>query len=137
MDVMEKYMRDGGVEIKTKAVVVDVTFNKDNKIFTINVGKNRETFLAKSCVIATGGVSHPETGSTGEGFNWLKKLGHKIIKTDASLVPIAVKDKWIKELSGLTLNDIKLTAYLDGKKQFIQKGKNIIYAFWGSAGQRY
>lgn len=142
LDVLVKYMKNGGVEIKKGVAVVDITFNKENSIFAIqlstygrsvNVGKNRETFLAKSCVIATGGVSHPETGSMGEGFNWLKKLGHKIIKTDASLVPIAVKDKWIKELSGLTLNDIKLTAYLDGKKQFIQKGK-ILFTHFGISG---
>lgn len=143
LDVMEKYMREPadakamagkghGVEIKTKADVVNIAFNKENDLFAVQL-KNKEVFAAKSCVVATGGVSHPETGSTGEGFNWLKKLGHKIVKTDASLVPIAVKDRWIKELSGLTLNDIKLTVYLDGEKQFIQKGK-ILFTHFGISG---
>jgi len=132
LDALLKYMKNGGVEIKIKAVVVDVSFDKETNLFNVQL-KNGESFSAKSCVVATGGVSHPETGSTGDGFNWLKKLGHKIIKTDASLVPLAVKDKWIKELSGLTLNDIKLTVFLDNKKQFIQKGK-ILFTHFGISG---
>jgi len=132
LDALMKYMRDGGVAIKTNADVVNITFNKENDLFAVQL-KNKEVFAARSCVVATGGVSHPETGSTGDGFVWLKKLGHKIVKTDASLVPIAVKDKWVKELSGLTLNDIKLTVYLDGKKQFIQKGK-ILFTHFGISG---
>ncbi len=132
LDALLKYMKNGGVKIKIKSAVKNVSFDKENKIFTIQL-KNDEVFMAKSCVVATGGVSHPETGSTGEGFDWLKKLGHKIIKTDASLVPIAVKDKWIKDLSGLTLNDIKLTVFLDNKKQFIKKGK-ILFTHFGVSG---
>jgi len=143
LDVLIKYMRapadakamagkGGGAQIKTNADVVNITFNKENDLFAVQL-KNKEVFAARSCVVATGGVSHPETGSTGDGFNWLKKLGHKIVKTDASLVPIAVKDKWIKELLGLTLNDIKLTAYLEGKKEFIQKGK-ILFTHFGISG---
>jgi len=132
LDAMVKYMKTGGAALKTNADVVNITFNKENDLFAVQL-KNKEVFAGRSCVVATGGVSHPETGSTGDGFIWLKKLGHKIVKTDASLVPIAVKDKWIKELSGLTLNDIKLTAYLDGKKQFIQKGK-ILFTHFGISG---
>jgi hypothetical protein len=132
LDALLKYMKNGGVEIKTNAVVVGVSLSKETNLFNVQL-KNGELFSAKSCVVATGGVSHPETGSTGDGFNWLKKLGHKIIKTDSSLVPIAVKDKWIKELSGLTLNDIKLTVFLDSKKQFIQKGK-ILFTHFGISG---
>ncbi|MCL5017512.1 MAG: NAD(P)/FAD-dependent oxidoreductase [Patescibacteria group bacterium] len=132
LNVMEKYMEKGGVEIKTKAAVKGVSFDKENKIFTVQL-KNGEVFNARSCVVATGGISHPETGSSGEGFDWLEKMGHKIIKTDASLVPVAIKDGWVKKVAGLTLNDIKLTVFLDGKKQFIQKGK-ILFTHFGISG---
>jgi len=132
LDALIKYMKKSGVEIKTKAVVVNISFNKETDLFNIQL-KNGEVFLAKACIVATGGVSHPETGSTGDGFDWLKKMGHKIIKTDVSLVPIAIKDKWVKDLAGLTLNDIKLTIFLDDKKQFIQKGK-ILFTHFGISG---
>ncbi|MHB9019993.1 MAG: BaiN/RdsA family NAD(P)/FAD-dependent oxidoreductase [Minisyncoccota bacterium] len=132
LDVLAKYMKEGGVEVKTNADVVNITFNKESDILSIQL-KNKEVFAVRSCIISTGGVSHPETGSTGDGFVWLKKVGHKIIKTDSSLVPIAVKDKWVKELSGLTLNDIKFTVFLDNKKQFIKKGK-ILFTHFGISG---
>jgi predicted Rossmann fold flavoprotein len=132
LNALEKYMKTGGVEIKTKSAVKNVSFDRENKVFTVQL-KNSDVFSAKSCVVAAGGMSHPETGSSGEGFNWLEKMGHKIIKTDVSLVPIAIKDGWVKKAAGLTLNDIKLTVFLDGKKQFIQKGK-ILFTHFGISG---
>ena len=132
LDVLIKYMKVGKVEIKTNADVVNITFNKENDLFAIQL-KNKEVFSAKSCIVSTGGVSHPETGSTGDGFVWLKKMGHTIVRPNAALVPIALKDRWVKELAGLTLNDIKLTVFLDNKKQLIQKGK-ILFTHFGISG---
>jgi predicted Rossmann fold flavoprotein len=68
-----------------------------------------ETIAAKSFILATGGTSRPETGSTGDGFKWLKKIGHTIVPSNPSLVPIAIKDNWVKKLQGITLTGIKLS----------------------------
>lgn len=132
LEALIKYMKDGGVKIKTNAMVQSITFDKKNESIVIRL-KNGESFTAKSCVLATGGASYPETGSTGEGFAWLEKLGHKIIKNDFALVPVAIHDDWVKKLSGLTLSDIKLTVFQDGKKQYTQKGK-LLFTHFGISG---
>ena len=132
LDVLIKYMKNGGAEVKTNSAVADIFLDEKKEYITIQL-KDGKTLTARSCVVATGGVSHPETGSTGEGFLWLKKLGHKIIKNDFALVPIAVKDSWIKKLSGVTLSDIKLTIFQDGKKHGVKKGK-ILFTHFGISG---
>lgn len=60
-------------------------------------------------ILATGGVSYPQTGSTGEGIEMAKELGHKIIKLMPSLVPIEVEEPWIKELQGLSLKNVEFS----------------------------
>ena len=65
LDVLEKYMKKGDVEIKTKSAVKNFSFDEKNKVFAVQL-KNGDVFSAKSCVMAAGGMSHPETGSSGE-----------------------------------------------------------------------
>ena len=95
LDALVQYIKKGGVEIMTSAVVADIEADEKTKEFHIRL-KDETEIIAKSCVIATGGTSHPETGSTGDGFVWLKNFGHKIIDNDFALVPIALKDAWAK-----------------------------------------
>ncbi len=131
-DVLTRYMKEGRVEIQTNAEVIALSIDKINN-FTIVKLKDKREITAKSCILATGGTSRPETGSTGEGFKWLKKLGHKVIENNVALVPVAIKDTWAKKLSGVTLRDIKLTTFQNGKKQEAQKGK-LLFTHFGISG---
>ncbi len=79
--------------------------------------------IAKNFVIATGGLSYPKTGSTGDGYGWAKKLGHNIIKLEPALTPILVKEKWINELEGLSLKNVSIGIYQNNKKQDEQFGE--------------
>ncbi|MES2223652.1 MAG: aminoacetone oxidase family FAD-binding enzyme [Patescibacteria group bacterium] len=92
---------------------------------------------AKNFILATGGKSRPETGSTGDGFKWLKDLGHKVAEPSASLVPIAIKDdkenNWFKLLQGITLSEVKITTVQFDKKQKVSKGK-ILFTHFGITG---
>jgi predicted flavoprotein YhiN len=87
-----------------------------NKIISAVRLLNGEKISAKSFILATGGKSHPETGSTGDGFGWLAKLGHTITPPMAALVPIIVSDPWVKQLSGVSLKNAKITLLLNGSK---------------------
>jgi predicted Rossmann fold flavoprotein len=128
-DVLVKQM--GNVTIVNNTTVTG--FDSDGKeIKAINL-KNGKKVSAKKVILATGGKSRPETGSTGEGFDWLKKLGHNIIASNEALVPIALKDKWVKDLSGVTLQDIKLTTYQNNTKQQVNKGK-LLFTHFGISG---
>lgn len=81
--------------------------------------KDGRLIKAKSFVIATGGKSRPETGSTGDGFVWLQNLGHKVVEPKPSLVPLVIKESFVKDLQGITLLDVKVNVFQDGKKQKI------------------
>ncbi len=131
-DVLVGYMKENSVQIKTNAVVSGIGYDAKTKIFTVKL-KDKTELQAPACIVATGGISHPETGSTGEGFTWLKKLGHTIIDNDFALVPIALTDAWAKKLGGVTLQNIKLTAFQKGEKQAVAKGK-LLFTHFGISG---
>jgi len=131
-DVLVAYMKKGGVKIQTRAEVKKVFFDKATERMVITLADG-STIYAKHCVVASGGTSRPETGSTGEGFGWLRDLGHTIIKNDMALVPIRLKDAWAKKLAGVVLSDIKLTTYQNGARQKAYKGK-LLFTHVGISG---
>jgi len=133
LDVLTTYMKDGGVEVKTKAEVTSILYNKEKGYIEIHIEGMEEVIHAKKCILATGGTSHPETGSTGEGFSWLQKLGHKVIENDFALVPILLRDTWVRDVAGVKLDNIKLTTFKDGVKKKVYKGK-LLFTHVGISG---
>jgi predicted Rossmann fold flavoprotein len=128
--VLEKYMNDGKVEIRTNTVVTDIV-TKEGAIKKIRTTQGEIT--AQNYILATGGLSHPETGSTGDGFSWLRALGHTVIEPTPTIVPLKVRDQWIKKLSGKSLPDVKITFFVEGKKSFSKKG-TILCTHFGISG---
>ena len=130
-DVLVNYMKENKVTILNNSSVKGFEV-VDGKITAINL-RDKKVIKARSFILATGGKSHPETGSTGDGFNWLKEIGHNIIEPTASLVPIKIKEAWVHTLSGVSLENIKLTTYLNNKPQSRVKGK-ILFTHFGLSG---
>jgi predicted Rossmann fold flavoprotein len=130
-DVLYKYMQEGKVSIQKSSTVSGITVNKDGGLIVKT--KSGNDIYTTSCIVATGGLSRPETGSTGEGFNWLKKLGHRVNDTNVALVPIALTNDWVKKISGLTLPEIKLTTFQNNQKQEAYKGK-LLFTHTGISG---
>ncbi len=128
--VLEKYINKGKVTVKISSTVVQVLTEGDRITGVVSRGQE---YKAKSFIFATGGVSHPETGSTGDGFAWLERLGHKVSKPTPTIVPLAVKERWVKELSGTSLSFMKITFYTDEVKQFSKTGK-ILFTHFGLSG---
>ncbi len=131
-EVLVQYMKQGKVKVQSDAEVKEMILGADGKVSAVRL-RDGSQLTAKSFIVATGGSSRPETGSTGDGFVWLKKLGHRIIPVSRALVPVALKDDWVKRLSGVTLTDIKLTTLLDGEKQATRKGK-LLFTHFGITG---
>ncbi len=94
---------------------------------------NQGNFSAKSYVLATGGLSHQETGATGDGFAFLRALGHTVTEPTPSIVPLQVSDEWVKMLAGISLSFAKITFFLEGEKQFSKTGK-ILFTHFGLSG---
>ncbi len=130
--VLVDYLKQNKVEIISKAEVIGL--EQKNGLVTGAILKNKKVIRAKNFILATGGKSHPETGSTGEGFAWLATLGHTIINPTASLVPIKSRDEWVKKLQGVTLKDIKITLYQNGVKQTKPKVGKILFTHFGVSG---
>ncbi|MBE6068156.1 MAG: NAD(P)/FAD-dependent oxidoreductase [Clostridium lundense] len=108
---------------------VNVKLNAKVKDIILDEGKIAELVLQDDShikgdyfILATGGASYPQTGSSGEGFNFAKKAGHKIIPLKPSLVPIELEDEWVKELQGLSLKNVEVK---------IKKGNKVIYKEFG------
>lgn len=129
--VLLEYLKSNKVTIQTNAAVTNLIQDPAANLITINL--KDAAITTKSCVIATGGISHPETGSTGDGFKWLRNLGHTIVENNFALVPVALKDPWVKTLAGLTLKDIKLSLVKDGKKSESRIGK-LLFTHVGITG---
>ncbi len=133
LDALIKYLKDSGVNIKTDSEVKEII----KKANPATGGRSRiekiilasgEEIIADKYVICTGGKSYPESGSSGDGYRWLKKLGHEIIEPLPALVPIIVKDKFVKDLEGVSLKNVSILLYKDSKKIDSQIGEAIFTA---------
>ncbi len=87
-----------------------------------------------SVVVATGGVSYPATGSTGDGYKFAKKAGHTIIAPKASLVPIETEEKWVRELMGLSLKNVELSVYNSKNKRIFSDFGEMLFTHFGISG---
>ncbi len=135
VDVAEKMIaraKQVGVIIKTKSPVEKLALTADkNFVITIAGG---DIIEARAVVVATGGNSRQETGSTGEGFLWLKKMGHTIVTPTTALVPIAVKETTLtKRLGGVALSDVAVELLVENKRVEKARGK-ILFAHFGLTG---
>jgi predicted Rossmann fold flavoprotein len=127
--VMLDYLKKHGVQVELNCDVESVT--KTGEIFEIKT-KNHN-YSAKTCIIATGGKSRPETGSTGAGYEWLKKLGHRIKDNDYALVPVNVRERWVQAVSGISFENAGVEVLLDGVRKHKVKGK-LLFTHFGLSG---
>lgn len=128
--VLEKYLKDSGVTVQKNVHVSNIQ-SKGDKVTSIIASDT--CYYADSVILATGGTSHPETGSTGDGFRWLRELGHTVYTPTPTIVPLGVLEKQIHTLAGVSYSGGKITFYLNGKRAFSRKG-NLLFTHFGISG---
>ncbi|MBU4369635.1 NAD(P)/FAD-dependent oxidoreductase [Patescibacteria group bacterium] len=114
LNCLKKYLKDNNVEVRFNSTVEKIvisTGKSNNKKIEKIVLKNGKEIAADSFVIATGGKSYPRTGSTGDAYKWLKKIGHTVIEPKPALTPIIVKEKIVKKLEGLSLKNVEVSLW--------------------------
>lgn len=113
---LEKGLKKYNAKIKLNSEVSEI-LTKDNVACGVKL-KSGEEILSDAVVVATGGISYPLTGSTGDGYKFAAETGHRIIETVPGLVGILTKDQDIHALSGLSLKNVRLLAMQDSKEIF-------------------
>ena len=126
---LEKMIKDSGLHLKLNSNVKSI-FLKDD-VFYINLDDESMSFDA--LIIATGGKSYPLTGSTGDGYEFAKKLGHTIKAIKPALVPIVVEEEWVKDLQGLSLKNVTLNSYRNNELIHSEFGE-MIFTHYGISG---
>ncbi len=98
-----------------------------------NTAPGQEVLPAGAVIVATGGVSYPGTGSTGDGYRFAEMTGHKVIRPLPALVPLRVLERWPAELQGLTLKNVEVSVWVDGKLKDKRFGE-MLFTHFGLSG---
>lgn len=128
---MRAFCQRQGVNIMTGVTVRGFAQGSDGAVIGVETSEGR--LSASSYVLATGGVSYPETGSTGEGFDWLKRIGHSVVSPSPSITPIRVEESWVKARSGLTIESVVCRVKQAGETKYRESGK-LLFTHFGLSG---
>lgn len=147
---LAKALKDVGVEVKlyTKVSKLLTEEYRDENGETVIADKKAGTLKqiiqgvvledgtilkADAVILATGGISYPSTGATGDGYRFAEKLNHKIVEPSPSLVPFEVKETWVTEMQGLALKNVAITIEREGKKLYKDFGE-MLFTHFGVSG---
>lgn len=139
LNALLKELKKADVQIKTNAKVEKI-LTQDGKVTGVQATINgkKQTINADKVILATGGKSYPVTGSTGDGYEIVKKLGHTITKIKPSLIPLTAKKEDLelcKELQGLSLVNVSIKLIDTSKNKIIYEDfGEMLFTHWGVSG---
>ena len=128
---LEQEMKRLGVRISLGTEVKEM-LTEDGRAKGVRLSSGR-TIAADAVIVATGGISYPSTGSTGDGYRFARECGHKVTDLSPALVPMEVKEWYAKELMGLSLRNIGIRI-TDGKKKLYEEFGEMLFTHYGVTG---
>lgn len=128
---LTKVLRQLKVEVLLHTEVAEIIAGEDGAGGVML--SDHTKLLADAVIVATGGVSYPQTGSTGDGYRFAAKTGHQIITPVPALVPFEIKESWVKELQGLSLKNTAIRIY-SGKKMIYDDFGEMLFTHFGVSG---
>lgn len=131
-DALVKGARKNGVSFVQGSAEEIIT--GENSVSSVRLSDKRE-IAADRVILATGGLSYPATGSTGDGYRMAKMLGHTVTPLRPSLVPICIKEGFPAKMMGLSLKNVNLSVFEKGKKKpiFSEQGE-MLFTHFGISG---
>ncbi|PTI09680.1 aminoacetone oxidase family FAD-binding enzyme [Staphylococcus xylosus] len=134
VDALIHTFQQNKVEVKEEATVASISYT-DNQTFQVSLN-DQQSFESQSLVIATGGTSVPQTGSTGDGYKFAEQLGHSITELFPTEVPITSAESFIKNkrLKGLSLKDVALSVLKKNGKTRITHQMDMLFTHFGVSG---
>ena len=131
---LSREMNRLGVEVHLHAEVEKILTDRENPELIRGIRlKNGKEVAGDACIVATGGISYPSTGSTGDGLRFAEELGLKVTGLFPALVPMEVKEWYAKELQGLSLRNVTAAIY-DGKKKLYEEFGEMLFTHYGVSG---
>ena len=130
IDALIKRLAILGVEVKTNSPVKEILSEQKKIVGVLVDGK---IFRCDALILATGGMSYPATGSTGDGFKFARKLGHTVTEILPALVPLETEEEFVKDLQGLSLRNVRAKLLADGKKISEEFGE-MLFTHFGVSG---
>lgn len=131
--VLLKELKRLQVDIRYQCEVEQI-LTEDSAVKGVLIKKTQEKLSADKVIVATGGLSYPSTGSTGDGYRFAKSMGHSITKLSPSLVPVNIKEiELVKELQGLSLKNIEITVTSQNKVIYSDFGE-LLFTHFGVSG---
>jgi len=127
IDALARWIKKAGATIVCDTVS---SLTKENELYTVQT--NKQKYFADRVIIATGGVSYPQTGSKGDGYRFAKEAGHTVIPPKPSLVPLVVPNG-CAELMGLSLRNVQVTVFENNKKIWSEFGE-MLFTHFGLSG---
>ena len=129
IDALHRAMKKAGVRIylntKEKLIIEDGQ--------AVGLVADGETWTGDKVIVATGGISYPTTGATGDGYEFAKASGHNVTELYPSLVPMNVQESYVKEMQGLSLKNVTLTITDHGKNVYQEFGE-MMFTHFGITG---
>lgn len=136
VEALRKHLKENNVTIKLNSqveeIVVGDSSDTDKKIIGVQL-ENKNVITANKVILATGGISYPQTGSTGDGYRMAKKVGHSITSIRPALVPLETKEKFVKDLQGLSLRNVNVTVISNNKNIRSEFGE-MLFTHFGISG---
>ena len=133
---LSRALKDVGVEVKLHTKVIKLLteeYHDDKQIVNGVRLENGTSMIADAVVLATGGISYPSTGATGDGYRFAESLNHKIVEPTPSLVPFEIQENWVTEMQGLALKNVAITIEREGKKVYTDFGE-MLFTHFGVSG---
>ena len=128
-EALEKELHRNGVRVlRTRATGIDISQGAVSAVET-----ERGRIGCRAVAVATGGLSYPATGSTGDGLRFAQNAGHRIVPTRPSLVPLTVEGPVCASLMGLSLRNVALTVYENNREIFSEFGE-MLFTHFGVSG---
>ena len=134
ISALQREMKRNNVKVIYNADVTKI-YTENDHFKSIEVCENGKKYkvIGDKLIIATGGLSYPSTGATGDGYNFAKSLGHTVTELSPSLVPFNLKGAEYKELQGLSLKNVELSINLDDKNVYKEFGE-MLFTHFGISG---
>lgn len=130
---LQRELKKCGVEVMLNTKAVDIFMCPQERAFAGVQLSDGRVIHGDKCIISTGGMSYPATGSTGDGYRFAEKTGHRVVEPRPALVPLQIKEPWCGQLMGLSLRNVSLRLVCGSRKVYEGFGE-MLFTHFGVSG---